>query len=82
MSTDISDGFGNSWERCKLGDDCGLHVVRPGKADCWCFDCDESKAKYAQAMMALDNLTNYLAALEEICTAEQLRDARKAAGNK
>lgn len=34
----ISDGFGNEWMKCKIGEDCGLHVVRPGKSQCWC-DC-------------------------------------------
>lgn len=32
----ISDGFGNEWMKCKMGDDCGLHIVRPGKSQCWC----------------------------------------------
>jgi hypothetical protein len=82
MSTDISDGFGNSWAKCALAQDCGLHVVRPGKADCWCWDSDESRAKYHDAMKALENLTDYLAALEDVCTAEQLRDARKASERK
>jgi hypothetical protein len=79
---DISDGFGNSWTRCKLRNDCGLHVVRPGIADCWCSDSDESRAKYHEAIKALENLTDYLAALEDVCTAEQLRDARKATEKK
>lgn len=82
MSPDISDGFGNSWAKCALGQHCGLHVVRPGKAHCWCYDRDESKAKYVEAMKELDNLTNYLAELEDICTSDQLRDARKAAWDK
>ena len=82
MSADINDGFGNNWAKCALQQDCGLHVVRPGKADCWCFDCDESKAKYAEAMAEVRNLTNYLAELEDVCTSEQLQHARKAAWNK
>ena len=32
----ISDGFGNSWVKCKMGEACGLHVARPGKSQCWC----------------------------------------------
>ena len=43
--SDICDGFGNSWSRCKLGADCGLHVVRPGKARCWCEDQEASREK-------------------------------------
>ena len=42
---DICDGCGNSWSRCKLGADCGLHVVRPGKARCWCQDQEASRCK-------------------------------------
>ena len=45
MSTEISDGFGNSWTKCKLAGDCGLHVVRPGKARCWCQDQEASRCK-------------------------------------
>ncbi len=33
----VTDGFGNSWPRCELNE-CGLHVVRPGKVQCWCDD--------------------------------------------
>ena len=32
----ISDGFGNIWAKCKMGERCGLEVVRPGKSQCWC----------------------------------------------
>lgn len=46
---DICDGFGNSWSRCKLGADCGLHVVRPGKARCWCEDQEASREKVQSA---------------------------------
>lgn len=31
----IEDGFGGVWYCCKRPD-CGLHVVRPGKVQCWC----------------------------------------------
>lgn len=79
MNTDVRDGFGNSWAKCALGRDCGLHVVRPGKAQCWCFDCDESKARVAELIGDVDSLTNYVAALEELCSAEQLREAQKKA---
>lgn len=37
----ISDGFGSTWVRCRLGNECGLHVVRPGKADCYYPRCPE-----------------------------------------
>ena len=81
MSTEISDGFGNSWTKCKLAGDCGLYIVRPGKADCWCYDCDASKGRVAELIADIDQLEAHIAALEELCTPEQLREARKAAGN-
>lgn len=31
--TELDDGFGNVWEKCDR-DDCGLQIVRPGKAQC------------------------------------------------
>jgi len=31
----VKDGCGNEWQSCKR-QDCGLHVVRPGKVQCWC----------------------------------------------
>ena len=34
-SMTVEDGFGSVWVKCSS--DCGLHVVRPGKAQC---DCD------------------------------------------
>lgn len=82
MSTEISDGFGNSWTKCKLAGDCGLHVVRPGKADCWCFDSDASRARVGELIADIDQLEACVAALEELCTPEQLREARKAVANK
>ena len=30
----ITDGFGSAWTKCDLLD-CGLHVVRPGRSDCY-----------------------------------------------
>ena len=74
---DISDGCGNSWSRCKLGADCGLHVVRPGKAQCWCQDEGESRERVAELIGHLVRFENYVAALEDECTPEQLRAARK-----
>lgn len=35
----IDDGFGNCWTKCRRPH-CGLEVVRPGKAQCWCDDED------------------------------------------
>lgn len=32
----ISDGY-QEWSKCSR-QDCGLHVVRPGKVQCWCDD--------------------------------------------
>ena len=75
---DICDGFGNSWSRCKLGADCGLHVVRPGKIQCWCQDQAESRDRVAELIGDVVRFENYIAALEDVCTPEQLREARKA----
>ena len=33
----LYDGHGTIWEKCDRVD-CGLHVVRPGKAQCPCED--------------------------------------------
>ena len=54
--SDICDGFGNSWSRCKLGADCGLHVVRPGKARCWCEDQEASREKVQGARSFYDTV--------------------------
>jgi hypothetical protein len=75
---DICDGFGNSWSRCKLGGDCGLHIVRPGKTQCWCQDQAESRDRVAELIGDVVRFENYVAALEDVCTPEQLREARKA----
>ncbi len=32
----LDDGFGNIWYKCNFNEDCGLHIVRPGKSQCWC----------------------------------------------
>ncbi|MBV6514082.1 MAG: hypothetical protein FMNOHCHN_03672 [Ignavibacteriaceae bacterium] len=40
VSRTISDGLGSEWSKCSK-QDCGLHVVRPGKVQCWC-DEEES----------------------------------------
>jgi hypothetical protein len=76
---DISDGCGNSWSRCKLGADCGLHVVRPGKAQCWCQYEAESRDRVAELIGDVVRFENYIAALEEVCTSEQIQHARKEA---
>ena len=75
---DISDGCGNSWSRCELGRHCGMHVVRPGKVACWCNDADDSKLEVFALKQEIEELTEYVAALEDVCTPEQLREARKA----
>lgn len=33
----VLDGFGGEWSKCSK-QDCGLHIVRPGKVQCWCDD--------------------------------------------
>lgn len=44
----ISDGFGSEWAKCRRPD-CGLHVVRPGKARCDCEeDASDNPAEDAQ----------------------------------
>lgn len=77
MNNWIDDGCGNSWSRCKLGADCGLHIVRSGKAKCWCQDEAESRDRVAELIGDLVRFENYVAALEDVCTPEQLRAARK-----
>ncbi len=79
MSDDINDGCGNSWLRCELGRHCGMHVVRPGKVACWCNNADYSKLEVFALKQEIEELTQYVAALEDVCTPEQLRDARKEA---
>jgi hypothetical protein len=37
VSSTIFDGFGSEWSKCS-NPECGLHVVRPGKVQCWCDD--------------------------------------------
>ena len=74
---DISDGCGNSWSRCKLGADCGLHVVRPGEATCWCYTAEDSRDRVGELVGEVEKLEQYIAALEEVCTIHQLREARK-----
>lgn len=39
----IEDGHGNEWHCCKRPD-CGLHIVRVGKTQCWCDE--EGGPKY------------------------------------
>ena len=46
---DICNGCGNSWTRCKLGADCGLKVIEAGKAQCWCYDQEASRAQVQRA---------------------------------
>jgi hypothetical protein len=36
----VSDGFGNRWYKCHWREDCGLHVVRPGKVQCSTRDAE------------------------------------------
>ena len=55
---DITDGFGNSWPRCELGKQCGIHVVRPGHAACW---CDNAKEEALLLMKENAELRNELA---------------------
>lgn len=52
---DITDGFGNSWPRCDLGKQCGMHVVRPGHAACWCENAKEEALMLMKENTALRN---------------------------
>lgn len=58
--SDITDGFGNSWPRCDLGKKCGMHVVRPGHAACW---CEDAKSEALLLMKENEQLRNELAKL-------------------
>lgn len=72
---EINDGFGNSWEKCKLGADCGLHVVRPGKAQCWCEDQESSRCEVQAAREQIAKLEEDNDRLrEEVKTAKIDRD--------
>lgn len=74
-SNEISDGFGNSWEKCKLGAECGLHVVRPGKAQCWCKNQESSRVEVQAAREEIANLEEDNDRLrEEVKTAKIERD--------
>ena len=77
MNNWIDDGCGNKWHRCRLGPDCGLRVVRAGKATCWCENQEDSRVEVERARAEIRKLENYIAALEEVCTIHQLREARK-----
>jgi hypothetical protein len=55
-----------------------MHVVRPGAVACWCNDADDSKLEVFALKQEIEELTEYVAALEDVCTLEQLREARKA----
>lgn len=50
ISAQILDGFGSEWSKCSKPD-CGLHVVRPGKTQCWCDDVvdNQETLEYNQA---------------------------------
>jgi len=37
----VEDGFGSVWRKCGR-EECDLHVVRPGKAQC-CGVCDDDE---------------------------------------
>lgn len=41
MSDEIDDGFGSVWLKCHPN--CGMEVVRPGKAQCWCDPFNDVK---------------------------------------
>jgi predicted XRE-type DNA-binding protein len=69
--SDITDGFGNSWPQCELGDRCGIHVVRPGHAACWCEDA-KSEALARNRINADHGLT--LATLCDLVLGEDADD--------
>ena len=75
MTNWIDDGFGNKWHRCKLESDCGLHVVRPGKAQCWCQDQESSRVEVQVARQEIAKLEEHNDRLrEEVKTAKVDRD--------
>lgn len=60
MNNWIEDGHGNKWHRCELGPDCGLKVMKAGKAQCWCQDqeasrCEVQSAREKIATLEADN---------------------------
>lgn len=48
----IDDGFGNTWMRCAF-EDCDLHVVRPGYAQCTNCNVEQLRADRAELREAL-----------------------------
>lgn len=53
----LDDGFGTRWHKCDRAD-CGLQIVRPGKAQCAhgepCADADAWMKKYAPEFVEHD----------------------------
>lgn len=68
-------------EKCHLQNYCGRFYDANGVAQCWCYSCDGSRRRVKELKEDIQRWENYIAALEDLCTPEQLREARKAAGN-
>jgi len=68
-------------DRCYLENYCGRAYRLPDDRGCWCLSCDESRERVKDLADDLERWQNYVASLEEVCSPEQLREARKAAGN-
>ena len=66
-------------DRCYLENYCGRTYRLPNDRGCWCLSCDDSRLRVNELKNDLERWEKYVAALEEICTPEQLREARKAA---
>lgn len=69
----------NDEEKCRLQIDCGRFYDSDGNARCWCYSTEHSRRRVEQVIGEVQRLENYIAALEEVCTSEQIQHARKEA---
>lgn len=66
-------------EKCRLQIDCGRFYDSDGNARCWCYSTEKSRVMVEQLAGEVRKLESYIAALEEVCTSEQIQHARKEA---
>ena len=69
----------NDEQKCRLQADCGRYYDSENHAHCWCYSTEKSRVRVEQLAGEVRNWESYCAALEDVCTPEQLSEARKAA---